>query len=97
MEDVKFNFEELKGYQKSLVFIDLVYYTTNTFPKEEVYRPTSQYIRASLSIVLNIAEGAGDTDAHFNRYLQMAIDSVKECVVCTTVAKRQNYISEEQN
>jgi four helix bundle protein len=32
-------------------------------------------------------------DKQFNRYLQMALDSVNECVVCSTIAKRQNYIS----
>ena len=51
---------------------------------------TSQYKRAAASIPLNIAEGSGDTDAQINRYLQMAWDSVKECVVCSTIARRQD-------
>lgn len=97
MENPKFKFEELKVYQKSLDFVDDVYSITKKFPKEEIYGLTSQYKRASVSIPLNIAEGAGDTDAQFNRYLQMAWDSSKECVVCSTIARRQGFITEEDN
>ncbi|CAM3350282.1 four helix bundle protein [Aequorivita lipolytica] len=50
-----------------------------------------------MSIPLNIAEGAVDTDAQFNRYLQMAWNSSKECVVCSTIAKRQGFITEEDD
>lgn len=97
MEDPKFKFEELKVYQKSLDFVDGVYAITKKFPKEELYGLTSQYKRASMSISLNIAEGAGDTDAQFNRYLQLAWGSTKECVVCSTIVRRQGFISIEDD
>lgn len=97
MENPKFKFEELTVYQKALDFVDDVYAVTKEFPKEELYGLSSQYKRASVSIPLNIAEGAGDTDAQFNRYLQMAWDSTKECVVCSTIAKRQGFITNEDD
>ncbi len=97
MRNPEFNFEKLKTYQKSLDFIDYCYEVVKQFPIDERYGLTSQYRRASLSISLNIGEGHGDTDAQFNRYLKMAWDSVKECVVCSTVAKRQNYITEKED
>ena len=97
MENAKFNFEDLKVYQKALDFIDEVYETTRGFPKQEMYTLSSQYVRAGISIALNIAEGSGDTDAQFNRYLQIAIDSVRECVVCSTIARRQKYITVDQD
>ncbi len=97
MEEVKFNFENLIVYQKSLDFIDLVYYTREKFPKMETYILSSQYIRAANSIALNISEGAGNTNAQFNRYLQIALDSTRECVVCSTIALIRKYISSEQN
>lgn len=97
MKEPKFNFEELKVYQKALDFVDATYTLTKTFPKDELYGLTSQYKRAAVSISLNIAEGAGDTNAQFNRYLQVAWDSVKECVVCSTIARRQQYISEKDD
>lgn len=65
-------------YQKALDFVDYVYCVTKKFPKDELYGVISQYKRAAASIPLNIAEGSGDTDAQFNRYLQMAWDSVKD-------------------
>lgn len=97
MENPKFKFEELKVYEKSLDFVDDVYAVTKKFPKEELYGLTSQYKRASISIPLNIAEGADDTDAQFNRYLQLAWGSTKECVVCSTIARRKGFISTEED
>ena len=97
MKEVKFNFEELHVYQKALDYIDSIYETTYHFPKDERFRLTSQYIRAAISIGLNIAEGVGDTDAQFNRYIQIAQDSIKECVVCSTISRRQNFITTQQD
>jgi len=96
MEIIKFKFEDLKVYQKAVDFIDIIYTVCKNFPKEETYKLTSQYIRAATSIALNIAEGSGDTNPQFNRFLQIAIGSVKECVVCSTIAKRQDYITNQQ-
>lgn len=93
MSEIKFKFEDLKVYSKAVDFIDLVYKTCTSFPKTEQYALSSQFTRAAL----NIAEGSSDTDKQFHRYLQMALDSVNECVVCSTISKRQNYISEEIN
>lgn len=97
MRNIKFKFEDLKVYQKSIIFIDKVYVITSKFPKEESYRLTSQFVRASTSIALNIAEGSGDTNAQFRRFLRIALQSLKECVVCITIAKNQNYISVDEN
>lgn len=97
MREIKFKFEELKVYKKALEFIDETYKVTNEFPKEEMYSLSSQYKRASISVALNIAEGAGDTNAQFNRFLNISNGSIKECVVCSSIAKRLNYISENQN
>ena len=96
-EGYHFSFENLQVYQKSLDFIDLVYDVTTQFPKSELYNLTSQFKRAAVSIALNIAEGAGDTNSQFGRFLQISLDSVKECVVCSTIAKRQKYITSEKN
>lgn len=97
MKDIKFKFEDLKVHNKALDFIDLIYKTCDGFPKSERYALSSQFTRASVSIALNIAEGSSDTDKQFNRFLQMALDSVNECVVCSTISTRQNYISTDTN
>ncbi len=98
MEELpKFKFEDLQVYQKSLDFVDLAYEVSKKFPHSELYNLTSQFKRAAVSIPLNIAEGAGDTDPQFNRFLQIANASIKECVVCSTIANRQKFISDEEN
>ncbi len=95
--NTEFKFEELQVYQKSLAFLDYVYQITSAFPKEERYQLSSQYVRAAQSICLNIAEGAGGTRPQFNRYLQIAQSSIRECVVCSTIAKRRKYTTGEIN
>lgn len=93
----EFNFENLRIYQKALDFIDKAHDALTTFPKHEIYSLSSQFSRAANSIVLNIAEGHGDSDAQFNRFLKIAEGSVRECVGCTTLAYRRGYIKDEVN
>ena len=95
MNKIKFKFEDLKVYSKSIDFVDEVYKLSEDFPVSERFGLTWQFTRAAISISLNIAEGSSDSDKQFNRFLQIALNSVNECVVCLTIAKRQNYISFE--
>lgn len=92
-----FKFEDLIIYNKAIEFGESVNEQIQSFPKEEVYRLATQFIRAADSIALNIAEGSASTDAQFNRYLQMAWDSAHECVVCSTKASLRGFITDEQN
>jgi len=63
------------------------------FPKYEIYRLSSQFIRASDSIALNIAEGFSGSDVNFLRYLRIYFGSLDECVVCSAKAFRRNLIT----
>lgn len=90
--EYQFKFEDLVMYQKALDFADLVYEQILVFSKEETYRLSSQFIRASDSIAFNIAEGYSRTKPNFNKYLQIAWDSANECVVCSTKARRRGFI-----
>jgi four helix bundle protein len=96
MEDDRFNFEDLKVYQKALDYMDFVYELTLTFPTVERYNLTSQFRRAALSISLNISEGTGASNKQNLHYLDIASRTVKECVVCTTASYRRKYINEHQ-
>lgn len=89
-----FKFEKLVVYQKSLDYIDFTYETSGKFPANEIFMLTSQFVRAAQSISLNIAEGAGGSDAMFKRYLNISRGSIRECIVCTTVAYRRKYITD---
>ena len=92
-----FKFEELTIYNRTIDFGEKINLQIQTFPKEEIYRLSSQFIRAADSIALNIAEVSAASPANFNRYLQMAWDSGHECVVCSTKAYLRGFISEEIN
>ena len=96
-KNVHFSFEDLKVYQKALDFVDVVYDLTHTFPKHEQYNLSSQFHRAAVSIALNVAEGHGDSNAQFNRFLQIAKNSVNECVVCNTIAFRRGYVNKKEH
>lgn len=91
-----FDFENLNLYKKSLDFITIAYKQTRRFPKEELYCLTSQYRRAANSIALNIGEGYGETIPLSLRYLRITKGSIRECVVCVTVAYREGYINSDE-
>ncbi len=92
-----FKFEDLMIYNKAMDFGESVNSQINTFPKEEMYKLASQFIKAADSMALNIAAGSTSSDAQFNRYLQMAWDSAHECIVCSTKARLRGFITEEQD
>lgn len=86
-------FRELKVYEKSLQFCKEVRKITKTFPKEELFVLTSQFRRAADSIILNIAEGAGNNSGkEFARFLVYSIRSGYECVGCLDIAHEEGYI-----
>ncbi len=95
MDEGRFDFENLKVYQKALEYVDFVYEITKDFPKEELFSLTDQFKRASISICLNIAEGSGASKIEFNRFLKIARRSVRECVSITEIAYRQKFISDK--
>lgn len=89
-------YEDLIVYQKALVYARTVRLSTKTFPKEELYSLTSQYRRAVDSIVLNIAEGAGNySNKEFARFLTYSIRSGFECKGCVDIALTNDYVTEE--
>ncbi len=91
-----FNFEELRVYQESLIFVNTIYEMTKAFPKDEIFGLTNQLRRAAVSISLNIAEGSSRTKKDFSHFLNLSRGSCYECVAVLTIAKNQQYISSEQ-
>jgi four helix bundle protein len=88
---------DLKVYQKSLAFTKLVRKTTNGFPKQELFGLTSQFTRAADSIVLNIAEGSGNSsNKEFARFLDYAVRSGFECLGCADIALDNGFINQAE-
>jgi four helix bundle protein len=90
-----FDFEKLKVCQKSLDLIDEIYNVADQFPDKETYNLTLQFKRAANSISLNIGEGSGGSRKEFIKFLTISRRSLRECVVCTTLAFRRKYIDEK--
>ncbi len=89
-------FEDLRVWQKALDITVIVHNLTRSFPKEELFILTSQIKRAADSVALNIAEGStGNTNAEFNRFLQISNRSAIEVIACLHIAKARNIIKQE--
>lgn len=91
------NFRNLQIYHLAYDFVLDVYKKTNNFPELENKNITSQIRRASVSIVLNIAEGsAKSSNRQFLQYLNIAYASSKEVEVLLDLCKDLNYLSDEE-
>ena len=87
-------FSELKVYQKALAFTGLIRRTTKNFPKDELFVLSAQFKRAADSIVLNIAEGAGNASKReFSRFLDYSIRSGFECIGCADIAHENEFLN----
>ena len=81
------NLEELQVYHKALIFTKVVRKIVKVFPKDELFGLISQFKRAADSIVLNIAEGAGNSsNKEFIHFLDYSIRSSFECKGCLDIA-----------
>ncbi|MDI6767294.1 MAG: four helix bundle protein [Bacteroidota bacterium] len=90
-------FRELKVYNRAL-HLKTVREITRTFPKDEQFVLTAQFRRASDSITLNIAEGAGnESRKEFARLLTYSIRSAYECIGCIDIAMTIDYLDKEKH
>jgi four helix bundle protein len=92
-----FNFEKLDVWQKAIDFADLVYKETQAFPSEERFGLTNQLRRAAVSISSNTAQGAfRSSRTDFARFAEIAGGWVFEVVSQAFIARRQNFLSQDQ-
>lgn len=96
MEEIKFDFENLNVYQKTLNFIDEIFKLIKNLPKEYRFSIGDNLLRAGLSIANNLAEGNDkDSDKERKRYFRTSCDSDRECVSVFIVLKRQGLIEND--
>ena len=88
-----FRFLEFKVYKDAKLFYQKVVIITKDFTKQ-YWELGDQLRRSALSVVLNIAEGAGkDSDKEFNRYLNNSLGSINESAAAVDVAYDEKLIS----
>ncbi len=96
MEEFRFDFENLKVYQKALCLINKVFKIIKELPKEYRYSIGDNLLRASLSIANNIAEGNDKKSLKEKlRYFRISSDSARECASVFIVLNQQKLITKE--
>ncbi len=90
------DFRKLDVYKRALLLTKRVRRVTAKFPREELFGLTSQFCRASDSIVLNLAEGAGcSSKKEFAKFVGYSTRSGYECGGCEDIAVELEYISKD--
>ncbi|MCF8275840.1 MAG: four helix bundle protein [Flavobacteriales bacterium] len=71
--------KKLVAWQEAMELVKLIYIFSSELPSDEKFNITSQLKRASVSIPLNLAEGAGrNSDKEFRHFLHIARGSLSE-------------------
>jgi len=82
------NTRRLMVWHRARALVPELYAATSRFPTSERYGLTSQIRRAGVSIVANIAEGAGrGTDGELGRFLRIAQGSASEVESLIVIAE----------
>ena len=91
-----FRFEDILAWQKGYQFVILVYKVTNCFPESEKYGLSSQFRRAAVSIIANIAEGYKKLSKQDQmRFMNIAQGSLEECRCYTYLSKDLGFIDKD--
>jgi four helix bundle protein len=91
------DFRDLNVWQEAHGLVLDCYNTTATFPKQEIFRLTSQIRRAASSIPANIAEGCGRRgNAELHRFLQIAMGSASELEYHILLSRDLNFLKPEK-
>lgn len=94
---MKFKFEELIIWQKSMELGEEINSISEKFPPKEIYNLSSQIRRAADSIALNISEGSiGQSNPEFKKFMGYAIGSLAEVVSCLHKANNREYITKPE-
>lgn len=89
-------FQNILAWQKSYDFVLDVYKYTKSFPTSEKYGLVSQFQRAAVSIIANIAEGykkMGKADKL--RFMNISQGSLEECRCYVILSRDLGYIDNE--
>ena len=91
---MKQSYRDLPVWQKAMDPTVRIYEVTRVFPKDELYRLTSQMRRAAVSVPSNIAEGqARPTRGEFRQSLGHAKGSLAELETQLLIGSRLGHLN----
>ncbi|WP_336688528.1 MULTISPECIES: four helix bundle protein [unclassified Chryseobacterium] len=91
------DFKKFEVWQISHQLTLKIYTSTKNFPKEEMFRLTSQIRRSFASIGYNISEGSGrNSDKEFANFINITLGSSNEAENQLILAKDLEYINENE-
>jgi four helix bundle protein len=94
---MSFKFEKLKVWQMAMDLGEQINALIGGFPDKERFILSSQLLRATDSIALNISEGSiRQSDLEQKKFIGYPMRSLAEVITCLYKAKRRNYIDEVQ-
>jgi four helix bundle protein len=86
--------QRLDAWKLSFDFVKLVYRVTASFPPDEKFGLVSQLRRASVSVPVNIAEGAArQTKKEFRQFLYISSGSISDLDTLLMLSKELEFIS----
>ena len=92
----QFNFLDWQVYKDTQDLILFSLKLVKKLPKEHRFELSSQLIRSSSSIVLNIAEGSGKSSPKdFSHFLDIALGSLYETVANLDILRNNGLITEQ--
>lgn len=93
----EFRFKDWNVYKDSKKLVGEIFEITKKFPPSYQYDLGSQLNRASISILLNIAEGSGKhSDADLNRFFNISLGSINEVFAGLDIAQENKLLSSEK-
>ena len=92
-----YSFEKLDVWQEALKLVKEIYMVSDLFQASEKYCLTSQIIRASVSVLSNIAEGVSQFFPKEQiRFIEMAYGSLTEIYCQLIISVDLNFLSIEK-
>jgi four helix bundle protein len=85
-------YQDLVAWQKAMELVTAVYRATRDWPREELYRLTSQVRRAAVAIPSNLAEGHGRSGPRdYAHHVSIAFGSLCELETQVLIGEQLGY------
>lgn len=92
-----FRFKNWNVYKDAKELLKHAVKIVNNLPSEYKFSIGGQFIRSTLSVTLNIAEGSGkDSDKELNRYFNIAVGSINETLAIADILNDLNFITSQE-